>query len=104
MTQALTVGATNLIRLRRLRYEVTGAYISTATVSCTLKDSTGATVAGPISMSYVAGSVLSRGEYQGTLSEATPLTVGATYDAEITAVAPDGSERVFHLECVGVEG
>jgi hypothetical protein len=104
MAHSLTVNATNIIRLRRLRYEVTGAYISTATVSCTLKDSVGATVAGPLTMSYVAGSVVSRGEYQGTLDESTPLTIGAEYDAEITAVAPDGSERVFHLPCIGVEG
>lgn len=103
MSQALIVGATNLIRLRRLRYETTGAYITDATVSCTLKDATDATVAGPLTMTYVAGSTPNRGEYQGTLDEGISLTVGATYTAAITAVA-DGSERTFTLDCIGVAG
>lgn len=103
MSQSLTVGATNLIRLRRLRYETTGAYITDATVNCTLKDAEDATVAGPLAMAYVAGSTPTRGEYRGTLAEDAPLTVGASYTAEITAVK-GSNERTFNCACIAVEG
>lgn len=102
----LTVGATNIVRLRRLRHEISGVFIPTATVTFTLVDANGVPVAGveDIPMAYAAGTLPSKGEYRGTIADAVALEAGAHYEARVTALALDGSERLFHVPCVAVRG
>lgn len=101
----LAVGSTNSVRLRRLRHEVTGDFIPTATVRCTLFDAEGDPVDGAIDlpMPFTAGASPSKGAYVGTIDDDVSLEAGAHYVAEITAVAPDLSERIFRVPCVAME-
>jgi hypothetical protein len=85
------IGEDNVVEWLRLRNNITEAYVNTATVRATLKDSTGEIIAGAwaVVLSYVAGS---NGDYRGTISAAATsgLTDGGTYYLEVTATG-DGT-------------
>jgi hypothetical protein len=83
----LYVGNTNKLELDDLTNEVTGEPINDATVTLTLKDTTGSPVSGetwPLPMPYVAGSA---GLYRCYLASTLPLVGEAKYIAEVTANA-----------------
>lgn len=81
---ALYVGNDLRVRWDRMTDELTGLYINDATVSFTLKDSTGIAVTGAnaVSMPYVTSS---NGRYQAKLAGTVSLTNGARYYLEISA-------------------
>lgn len=88
---ALYIGNDNTIELIDLYNEVTDAYITGATVACTLYDSDGNQVSGetwPLAMAYVGGS---NGAYRAVLADTLSLTPGS-YTAEITANAGAGAQ------------
>lgn len=105
-TQELIMNSTNVVRLKRLKDDVTRAYLSTATATLDLYDAVGVPVAGAqgLAMPYAAGTGTRPGEYRGTIPASVVLVKNATYDAHVTAVAADGSTRLFHVPCVAVEG
>lgn len=77
--------------------------ITDATVTCTLYDAGGITVAGAVAlpMTYDA----TEGAYLATLLHSLPLVLWAYYTLVITAVMADGSgRRVFREECQCVSG
>lgn len=82
-----------------MRRSSTGAYVNDATVTMTLKDSTGSGVSGASSLTlgYVADS---NGLYQGTIPYTVSLTAGAVYTLEITGTS--GSNHAFWVLSVSV--
>lgn len=68
------IANTNILDLRNLKNEITQAFINGATVEVTIRDATGAAVAGqtwPVTMSYVAAS---DGDYRAIISEDVEFT------------------------------
>lgn len=84
MIEVIAQGSDNLVRLDALNNASTGAYVNNATVTFTLKDASGAVVAGlsAVAMPYVGGT---NGRYEGTIPNGTALTSNAAYTVEITA-------------------
>lgn len=79
----------NVIEIKDLKNKATGSYLNSATVTFTLKDSSGNTVSGAdtVSMTYVSSS---DGVYRGTLADTVSLTQNALYTCEITINAGAG--------------
>jgi hypothetical protein len=98
--EVLAINSDNLVRLDVLTNASSGAYVNSATVTFTLKDSTGAVFQGQsgISMPYVAAS---NGRYEGTLTAAisNQLTPNALYTIEITATY-SGTQLFRKLSCI----
>lgn len=92
----------SVLEVDRLKNELTGAFLSDATVTVTLVEkSSGEPVAGetwPKPMDYVADS---SGLYRATLPYTLALAAGARYDAVITADGGDGLRARWSVECVG---
>jgi hypothetical protein len=91
----LNRGNDHVLELRGLKNEVTGAPLTSATVSVTLVDSTGAQVTGdtwPKTMSHVAG-----GTYRCTLVYGLALVLDGRYTAQITADAGPGLRALWDL-------
>ncbi len=88
----------NLISLTELRSLSTGAYITDATVTATLKDADGVAVSGASGMvlSYVVGS---NATYHGFIpvAAAATLTLGDTYYLELTATSGKVTMRKLAL-------
>lgn len=82
MATNLLVGSDNVIELSELTDEVTGSYLTGATVVCTLYLG-GDAVAGAsnIAMSYVAAT---NATYRGNIEDTVPLLYGNTYTARVT--------------------
>lgn len=79
-------GSDMLLEVEGLTDEASGDIVNTATVSATLKDAAGATVAGetwPKTMPYVANT---SGVYRALLPATLVLAANARYTAEITAL------------------
>jgi hypothetical protein len=96
--ELISIGSDVLVRLDKLKNASTDAYINSATVTFTLKDSAGAAVQGPTSMGYVAAS---NGRYEGVITNATSTGLSQTeaYTVEVTATS--GSYVLFRkLSCV----
>lgn len=92
-TLTLYKGSDMLLDLEGLTNEATGEYLNAATVSVTLKDSTGTAVSGeswPKTMAYVSDT---NGVYRCALTYALSITAGQRYTAEITAV--QSGQRAF---------
>jgi hypothetical protein len=106
MQQTLRIGSTNVARLRRLRDDEVRAFLADADVTGTLKDANDVDVAGAtnLAMTYVAGSLEEDGEYHATIPHTVALQEGANYTFVVTAVAQNGSQRLFHVPCVAVLG
>jgi hypothetical protein len=96
--EVIAIGSDNLVRLDVLQNASTLAYINSATVSFNLKDSTGAVIQGPTTMSYVAAS---NGRYEGSITAATTntMTQNAAYSIEITATSA-GITPFRRLSCI----
>lgn len=89
-----------ILELRGLKNELTGAALNAATVTVTLVNSAGAQVAGdtwPKTMAYVTGS---SGTYRCTLVYGLTLAEDGRYTAQITANAGNGLRAYWELECV----
>jgi hypothetical protein len=90
------VGASNVVELSGLTNAVTGAVDNAATVTVTVKDSTGASnILGdtfPKAMSYVAAS---SGKYRATVSANLAIVAGTKYRAivDVTGSAGDKDRR-----------
>jgi hypothetical protein len=87
-----------MVRLDALTNASSGAYVNTATVTFTLKDTNGTVVGSlsAVSMLYVGSS---NGRYEGTIPNGTALTLNALYTVEITAT--QGSIVLFRkLSCI----
>jgi hypothetical protein len=85
MSDFAFVANTNNLELNGLRNAATGAFVNDATVTVTIKDRAGATVAGvswPLSMPYVT---TSSGNYRAAVSHTLALVAGQWYTAEISA-------------------
>src|SRR3990172_8268202 len=83
MAEVIYKGNDHVIELQDLKDGSTGTIIPSATVSCTLRDSTNTPVTGqtwPISMDPVVGTP---GTYRGILEDDLSLLPGAIYTAEI---------------------
>jgi hypothetical protein len=81
----------NVIDLIGLRAENIDEIITNATVSATIKDADGATVAGPLTMTHIGD-----GNYRLFLSETLPFVANGKY---IAIVEADGSNLTFgHFE------
>lgn len=80
------MGSSNVVRWDLMRRYTDDAYVSTATVTCTLKDAAGDALSGAenVSMPYVAGS---SGRYEGVLPSTVALVLDTTYFLEITAIS-----------------
>lgn len=88
----------HILELRGLKNELTGAALTSATVTVTLVDSEGAEVAGdtwPKPMTHVAD-----GTYRCTLVYGLTLAVDGRYTAQITANAGAGLRARWDMECV----
>lgn len=86
------VANTNLLELIGLKSAVEDEFINDATVSVTVKDASGANVAGvtwPVTMDYVAAS---SGDYRAIIPHGAALVSGRQYTAEISVNA--GADRV----------
>lgn len=78
-------GNDHLLDIVGLQNEAAGVYLNSATVTVTVKDSTGVEIAGetwPLSASYVSGS---NGDYRATLADTLTVVAGARYVAEVDA-------------------
>lgn len=98
--QTLYIGNDTIFEVERLKDELTGSYVDDATVTVTLTDADGASVAGdtwPKSLAYVSGS---SGVYRATLPYTLELTENARYDANVTANAGAGLRSAWTVECV----
>jgi hypothetical protein len=98
MIEVISIGSDNIVRLDALTNASSGAFINNATVTYTLKDSTGNAVLSNQTMSYLAAS---NGRYEGTLPQSTTTTmaVNAQYSIEITAI--QGGLTLFRkLSCI----
>ena len=100
MIEVISIGSDNMVRLDLLTNVSTGAYVSSATTTFTLKDSTGAVFNGQsnVNMPYIAAS---NGRYEGTIPNATTTLMApdSRYTVEITATA--GTIVLFRvLSCI----
>lgn len=93
----------NLIEVLSLQDEATDAYLNTATVSVTLKDSAGANIPGemwPLTLAYVASS---NGTYRATLKSTLTLpAAGQSVVAEVSANGGSGKKGFWKMT-VGVK-
>lgn len=98
--QILYVGNDTILEIDRLKNELTGAYLNSATVTVTLRDEAGAEVAGdtwPKTMAYLAGS---NGVYRATLPHTLALTASQRVTAAISVDAGAGLVAAWDVECV----
>lgn len=98
--QTLYVDNDTLLEVTRLRNDVTGDFLNSATVMVTLNNSAGVAVVGdtwPKPMSYVPAS---EGTYRATMPYTLALTSGQRYTAELTADAGAGLHATWQIECV----
>lgn len=96
MTAIVYVANTNVLDLIGLKSVVDNAYVDNATVTVTVKDSTGTAVTGeawPMAMTYVAAS---NGNYRAFLENDLALVAKKKYTAFIDADA--GVNRIGHWE------
>ncbi len=96
--ELISIGSDVLVRLDKLKNASTDAYINSATVSFRLKDSDGASIQGPTTMSYIASS---DGRYEGVITAVNSASLGqnAVYYVEITATF-SGFTLFRKLSCV----
>lgn len=93
----LYISSDNVLTLVGLNDTVANTYLNSASVSVTLKDSSGNNVSGetwPLAMAYVASS---NGNYRATLTDSLILTDAANYTAEVVADAGAGLKRTFKV-------
>jgi hypothetical protein len=94
--EVLAITSDNLVRLDSLTNTSSGAYINTATVTFTLKDSKGTALITNSAMAWVSGS---NGRYEGTIPYTQALTANAQYTIEVTATS--GALNIFRkLSCI----
>lgn len=93
----LNLNSDNELYLLGLTDLLTGSYVTTATVSATVKTLSGTTI-GTVTLSYVSGSLTvsqpngltqtsAGGNYRGQLPYSTSLTEGAVYNIVVTATS-----------------
>ncbi len=94
----ISIDSDNLVSLTGHQDSVTGNYINTATVTCSILDGSTETshsyvILFTITLSYIA---LSNGNYRGTFSAAQTATLseGKSYILEFTAVSSYGTLTV----------
>lgn len=92
MANEIFLGNDNVIELNGLKLstDVATTYQNDATVKLTtLKDSSGSTITGPITMTYVAAS---NGIYRGEIDDAITLVADAIYIAFIDVTSASGKK------------
>ena len=106
MPNYLLLDSTNVVTLSQLKNEVDGVYVADATATLDLLTAAGAPVTGAqgIAMDIEAGTTARQTKYRGVIPADVALVEGAAYDARVTAVATDGSERTFYLSCTAAKG
>lgn len=90
------VANTNVLELIGLKSAIEDAYVNDATVSVTVKDSSGSNVSGqswPTTMTYVTDS---NGNYRAILKDVAVLQARKNYTAVVSVNA--GSDRIGHWE------
>jgi len=90
------LSADNVVQLGGFQNAIDSSYLNSATVTCTIKDTSGTAVTGiswPVTLDYVAAS---NGIYRATIDKAIVLTYGSIYHVEITAAESgiDGFWRI----------
>lgn len=96
----LYVGNDNILELQHLRDELTGDWLTTATVQVTLFNASGVEVGGdtwPKPMDFVADS---KGVFRVTLPHTLDLLPNERYTAEVTVDGGAGKQAMWPLECV----
>lgn len=96
MASIIYVANTNVLELSGLKSAIEDAFINDATVTVTLKDSSGSNVAGqtwPTTMAYVAAS---DGVYRAIMKDGLSIAAEGEYTAFIEANA--GTDRIGHWE------
>ena len=99
MTDFLFLANDNILKLKGLTDNETGAFVNDATVEVTLTDSAGVNVTGdtwPLAMGYIAAS---DGEYSAIMVNGLDLNAGEIYFGDIVAIR--GGSRLDirkHLE------
>lgn len=96
--EILYVGNDMILELRGLQRQDTAAYMNAATVTVTMKDSEGTTIAGswPQAMGYVSSS---NGVYRATLAYNMAVTENARYTATVTADGGAGLRARWDIPC-----
>jgi hypothetical protein len=80
----------NLLSVEGLKNSSSGSFMNDATVTATLKDSSGTSVSGqtfPVTLSYIAAS---DGNYQTTLENTLSMVEDSIYTATIAATSSGG--------------
>lgn len=88
----------NLLSIEGLKNSSSGSFMNTATVTATLKDSSGTSVSGqtfPITLSYI---VATDGNYQATLENTLSMVEGSIYTATISATSSGGLYAEWDLQ------
>mgnify|MGYP000317170640 CR=1 FL=1 len=99
-TLTLYKGSDMLLEVEGLTDEATGAYLSDASVSATLKNAAGVAVLGqtwPAAMPYVSGT---DGLYRVSLVDTLQVTEGQRYKAEITADRGEGKRATWAIDVI----
>ena len=106
MAKTLLIDSTNVVTLSRLKDETSGEYIDDATATLDLYTDAGDPVSNGqgITMTVETNPAPGRTKYRGTLPASVSLTEGSYYEARVTAVATDASQRTFYLSCKAVKG
>lgn len=102
--QVLIRRSTNIIELRGLYDEVTGAFPTDAAVTVTLRTPVGAPVdnATDVPMAYVADTSRFNTVYRATIPPTVDLS-GTSYTARIT-VTLTGAARELNVLCTAIDG
>jgi len=84
--EVILIGNTAAVELTGLRDEVSGAYVTDASVVATLKTRLGVTI-GTATLEYVAAS---NGNYRGSFADDIALTAGQIYVVDVHVDAGSG--------------
>lgn len=98
--QTLYLGNDMLLEVANLRDQATGDYLNAATVTVSLKDSSGVAVVGeswPLALAYITAS---NGTYRAILRDTLTLASGARYVATVIADAGEGRRAQWELDVV----
>lgn len=98
--ELLYTGNDTVVEARGVMNEVTGEYLNSATVTCTLLTSAGVEVTGqswPLAMAYVSSS---DGVYRATVPKTVAITANGRYKMQIDVNAGAGLVGQWTVPCL----
>lgn len=99
-TQVLFYLNDNLVEVLGLTNAATGAFIDSATVTCSLVDSAGSPVTGATNISLIT--LGSGGDYRGTIPDTASIERSDTYVAQITADGGAGLMGYWEIDAQSI--